>query len=53
MGAMFGLVAGPLNANVGLEGLLAGTIAAPPLLGTIGCHIKRWRKTIKEIRDQT
>ena len=53
MGIMFGLVASPLNADVGLEGLLAGMIAVPALLGTIGFHIKRGRKAAREGKERT
>ena len=50
VGIMFGLVAEPLNVNLGLEGLIAGMIAVPALLGAIGFHIKRWREAGKEAR---
>ncbi len=44
---------GLLSADVGLEGLLAGMITAPALLGAIGFYFKRWRKAAKEVRNRT
>lgn len=53
IGIMLGLVAEPLNVNLGLEGLFAGMLAAPALLGAIGFHIRRWREGAKEARNRT